>query len=328
MKKASSANPGGSSSAWMLDQLAKSQFFHEQLHAWGLLEVAAEIEKIKGEELQWDLESLSVSPTAWAKAIHRGIKPVIVFAHPDILQRIERSGSYYRMLAMVSQKSMIRVGLPTARYELNNALPNEATAMAIARHLNKIISTLVELDERMNPREFDLWRGMAAGSQAQGSWQNAKGSRIEIVIRGIIQLRLREKELVAEEEKIVSADEAQGSLMRLKDGRSVVFADEPDVAIYRDDGPKKVIEAAVEIKGGIDAAGVLERVGAALKSLRRAKKENSKSVTVLILQGVSMTETARRDLQISRNVVNHWLTIENVLEDEAQREELFRLLRI
>ena len=328
MKKAASANVGGSPSAWMLDQLAKSQFFHEKLHAWGLLEVAAEIEKTKGEELKWDLATLGISQMAWDKAIHRGIKPVIVFAHPDILQRIARATGYYRMLAMVSQKSMIRVGLATARYELSDAKPGEATAIAVAKHLNKIISTLVELDERIDAREFDLWRGMAAGSQAQGSWQNAKGNRIEIVIRGIIQLRLREKELVAEEEKIVSDDEAQGSLMRLKDGRAVILADEPDVAIYRDEGPKRVIEAAVEIKGGIDAAGVLERVGAALKSLRRAKKENSKSVTVLILQGVSMTETAKRDLQISRDVVNHWFTIESLLEDEGQREELFRLLRI
>lgn len=328
MKKAASSNAGGSSSAWMLDQLAKSQFFHEKLHAWGLLEVAVEIEKIKGEKLRWDLEPLGISPMAWAKAIHRGIKPVVVFAHPDILQRIARATGYYRMLAMVSQKSMIRVGLATARYELSDARPSEPTAIAIAKHLNRIISTLVELDERIDAREFDLWRGMAAGSQAQGSWQNAKGSRIEIVIRGIIQLRLREQELVVEEEKIVSDDEARGSIMRLKDGRAVVFADEPDVAIYRGEGSKKVMEAAVEIKGGIDAAGVLERVGAALKSLRRAKKENSKSVTVLILQGVSMTETARRDLQISRNVVNYWLTIESVLEDENQREELFQLLRI
>jgi hypothetical protein len=324
MKRASSKNVSGSSSAWTLDQLAKSQFFHEKLHAWGLLEISAKIEKVKGEKLKWQLEELGVSQTAWDKVIHRGIKPVKIFAHPDILQRIDGAVGYYRMLSMVSQKSMIRVGLATTRYETGKAKPDDEIAFAIARHLNRIISALIELDEKIDAREFDLWRGMAAGAQAQGSWQNAKGSRIEVVIRGIIQLRLREKELITEEESLVAGDEVYGSIMHLKDGRAVIFADDPDVAIHG----KNEIESAVEIKGGIDAAGVLERIGAAIKSLRRAKEVNPKSVTVLILQGVSVTETARKDLEISRDVVNYWFTVEEVLEDDAKRQELFDLLRI
>lgn len=317
-------NESGSSSAWTLDQLAKSQFFHEKLHAWALIEVAAKIGKVKGEKLEWNLEELGISQAAWNKAIHRGIKPVIVFAHPEVLQRVDRAVSYYRMLAMVSQKSMIKVGLTTTRYELGEAQPDAETAHAIASHLNKIISALVELDEKIDAHEFDLWRGMAAGSQAQGSWQNAKGSRIEIVIRGIIQLRLREKELVIEEENLVAGDEVYGSIMRLKDGRTVVFADDPDAAIHKGDK----IESAIEIKGGIDAAGVLERVGAAIKSLRRVKEDNRRAVTILILQGVSITETSRKDLQLSRDVVNHWFTVEEVLEDETKREEILRLLHL
>lgn len=261
---------------------------------------------------------------AWNKAIHRGIKPVIVFAHPDILKHVKRAVGYYRMLSMVSQKSMIRVGLATTRYELNEAHPSATTAAAIAKHLNRIISALVELDEKIDAREFDLWRGMAAGSQAQGSWQNAKGSRMEVVIRGIIQLRLREKELIVEEENLVSGDEVYGSIMRLKDGRKIICADDPDLAIYNE----TEIEAAVEIKGGIDAAGVLERVGAAIKSLRRVKENNPQAVTVLILQGVSITDTSRKDLELSRDVVNYWVTIEEILEDEAKRDKLFDLLRI
>lgn len=318
----------GGSSAWSLDQLAKSQFFHEKLHAWGLLEVAAEIEKTKGESLKWKLDELGISQKAWNKVIHRGIKPILVFAHPEILKSVARAVSYYRMLSMVSQKSMIRVGLTTTRFELDKSKPNNAVALAIAKHLNKITSTLVELDEKIDAKEFDLWRGMAAGSQAQGSWQNAKGSKLEVVIRGILQLRLREKELIAEEEKLISEDEVLGSVMRLKDGRVVIFADEPDVAIYVEQKTQNDIQSAIEIKGGIDTAGVLERIGAAIKSLRRAKEDNSKAVTILILQGVSITATARKDLELSRDFVNHWFTVEEILEDDEKREELFKLLGI
>lgn len=307
----------GEHRAWSLDQLTKSEFFHQKLHEWGLIVVAAEVEKVKGETLDWDLEPLGISKLAWDRIIHRGIKPVIVFAHPVVLQNISGSVGYYRMLSMVSQKSMNRVGLPVAGYEARKANPGSETALYIARHLNRIISRLVELDEQIDAREFDLWRGMAAGSQAQGSWQNAKGDRIEILVKGVLQRRLWEKGLV-------SGERTGGARAQLQDGRAVVFADEPDVAIYRNDR----IQAAVEIKGGIDAAGILERVGAAIKSLRRAKEDNPQATTVLILPMVAITERSRQDLEINRDAVNHWFTVEEVLEDEGKREELFGLLGV
>jgi len=39
--------------AWKSDQLTKSEFFHRKLHEWGLLEIAYELENIKGEKLNW-----------------------------------------------------------------------------------------------------------------------------------------------------------------------------------------------------------------------------------------------------------------------------------
>ncbi|HEY4673830.1 MAG TPA: XcyI family restriction endonuclease [Nitrososphaerales archaeon] len=317
MKKKPSSEPSGDYKAWSLDQLTKSEFFHQKLHEWGLLVVAAKIEKTKGETLDWDLSQLGITKQAWDKIIHRGIKPVIVFAHPFVLKSVSGSVGYYRMLAMVSQKSMNRVRLSITRYEASKDKPDDATALGIAKHLNQIISRLVEFDEKINAHEFDLWRGMAAGSQAQGSWQNTKGNRVEVIVKGILQRRLREKALVTDEKE-------DASKMQLKDGRVFIFADEPDVAIYQNN---KIL-AAVEIKGGIDTAGVLERVGAAIKSLRRAREENPRSTTILILQGVSITQRAKHDLEINREAVNHWFSIEDVLESESKREEIFGLLGI
>ena len=317
MKKKPRSEPSGDYKAWSLDQLTKSEFFHQKLHEWGLLVVAAKIEKTKGETLDWDLSQLGITKQAWDKIIHRGIKPVIVFAHPFVLKSVSGSVGYYRMLAMVSQKSMNRVRLSITRYEAGKDKPDDATALGIAKHLNQIISRLVEFDEKINAHEFDLWRGMAAGSQAQGSWQNTKGNRFEVIVKGILQRRLREKALVTDEKE-------DSSKMQLKDGRVFIFADEPDVAVYQNN---KIL-VAVEIKGGIDTAGVLERVGAAIKSLRRAREENPRSTTILILQGVSITQRAKHDLEINREAVNHWFSIEDVLESESKREEIFGLLGI
>lgn len=175
---------------------------------------------------------------------------------------------------MTTSKKRSWIGLSTVRYEVGR-LPEFEIAQIIARYLNKIISTLIEADETIDTREFDLWRGMAAGSQAQDSWQNAKGRKIELVVQGLIRRRLRESKLVTE-------DIDDKSQIILVDQSVIAFADEPDIAFYRDDK----IMVAVEIKGGIDKARVLEQVGAAIKSLNRAKEENSNATTILILQEV------------------------------------------
>ena len=287
--------------SWTIDQITKSEFFHQKLHEWGLLEIAYELEGIKGEELEWHLENLNITTKAWNRVIHRGIKPIRVFAHPEVLKQNPKRVGYYRMLAMVSQKSMARVGLSINRYEEGRSYLDDDAALEISKHLNKIISILIEHDETVDDREFDLWRGMAAGSQAQGSWQNTKGDRAEVVIKELIERRVREKGLIFEEKA-----HGKGETLKLKDERLLILGSEPDIGIYEDD----IIQIAVEIKGGIDPAGVLERFGAALKSLRRAKQESPNSITILIMQGVSLTSKAMEEIDRSKSIIDYFFTIE------------------
>lgn len=305
--------------SWTIDQITKSEFFHQKLHEWGLLEIAYELEGIKGEVFEWNREELGITDRAWNKAIHRGIKPVRVFAHPEVLIQNPKRIGYYRMLAMVSQKSMSRVGLSINKYEGGKGQLNDETALHISKHLNKIVSILIEHDEKIDTREFDLWRGMAAGSQAQGSWQNTKGDRAEVVIKDLVERRIREKKLVVEE-----ISRGKGEILKLRAGRQFVLGSEPDIGVYK----KGLIQIAVEIKGGIDPAGVLERFGAALKSLRRAKQENSKSITVLVMQGISLTTKAEEEIQNSESIIDYFFTIEDIIGNEKVRKDLFKILKI
>lgn len=305
----------GNYKAWEIDQLAKSDFFHQKLHEWGLREIAETIENIQGEKLPWDTASLGITESAWNKIIHSGIKPIIIFAHPQILQNIARSVGYYRMLAMVSQKSMSNLQMNVNRFEEGRSFPDDERAWALAYRLNQIISALIQADNDLNPREFDLWRGMAAGAQADGSWRNLKGKKAEVAVRGVILRRLREKKLIQTEST---------NKFELIDDRTIIFADEPDIAIYR----QGQIQVAIEVKGGIDTAGVLERVGAAIKSLSRAREENTYSVTILLVQSVSMTQRAADDLAINHRAGNHWFSVEDFLEDERQREQIFKLMKL
>jgi len=75
--------------SWLIDQVTKSEFFHQKLHKYGLLEVAYAIEDVHGENLDWNKKNLGISEKAWKKVIHRGIKPVRVFAHPDVLRSVQ-----------------------------------------------------------------------------------------------------------------------------------------------------------------------------------------------------------------------------------------------
>lgn len=125
--------------SWTIDQITKSEFFHQKLHEWGLLGIANELEDIKGETFDWDLKELNISIGAWNKIIHRGIKPVLIFAHPDALKQNPKRISYYRMLSMVSQKSMTRIGLSIKKYE-ETTNPLDDTALEISRHFSRIIS--------------------------------------------------------------------------------------------------------------------------------------------------------------------------------------------
>ena len=104
-----------------------------------------------------------ISEIAWNKVIHSSLKPVIVFAHPEILQNIPRAVGYYRTLSMmVSQKSMHNLKLNVTRFEAGLTFPNHAVALGISNRLNQVISSLIQVDEQLNSREFDLWRGMAS----------------------------------------------------------------------------------------------------------------------------------------------------------------------
>ncbi len=284
------------------------------------MEVAEQIEEISGEALKWDMRQLSISSVAWNRIIHGGIKPIVVFAHPAVLVAVDRAVSYYRMLSMASQKSMNQVGLPTKRFETSGNPPNQDAALAIARRLNQLISALVESEARIAAREFDLWRGMAAGSQAQGSWQNRKGDITEELVRRDLLGRLHALELIDAGSAVDVASRVVE--FRLQDGRMVRLGSEPDIQIYSE----YRIHAAVEVKGGIDAAGVLERVGAAIKSLSRAKEESPGAITILIMSSVSMSRQARRDIESNRSNVNYLFTIEDIVSDSTVKEQYYSLL--
>jgi len=303
--------------SWLLDQLAKSTFFHAKLHEWDLLDVLENLEHAPAAAWDWPLEALDIATEAWRVVVHApNLTPVMAFAHPEALRTIPGAVRYYRMLSMVSQKSMQRVGLPVASFEEKSARPDEETAWKLARHFNRILSMLFVAEGHdeggFSRDEILLWRGMAAGTQAQGAWQNVKGREVERLLQTRLVGYLR-----------VQGAEQVGPDWQWGNYR-VHFSAEPDIAVWQGNE----IVAAVEIKGGIDAAGVLERLGAAVKSLQRVKDAFPAAVTVLVLTGASLTMQAQDDLHRQRQAVNVWYLLEDLLESPAQWQEFLHKIRL
>jgi len=176
---------------WRMDQLQRALFFHRKFHEYGMIELAEELDQLKGERYEWALEALGISEIAWNIAIHRGIKPVLVFCHPDVIMENPRRIAYYRMLAILSQKSMQNIGLPTQKHEFESEQLDREKARSLAITFNKIISAIVEDDPEITVRELDMLRAMSAGTQADGSWRNRKGDEAEEAIKALIKARIR-----------------------------------------------------------------------------------------------------------------------------------------
>jgi len=303
---------------WTQDQITKSQFFHKKLHEWKILEISKELDEIEGETLQWNLEEMGISQNAWNKIIHRGIKPILVFANPSVVSQKSNRLMYYRLLAMVSQKSMGKVKLSVNSFETKEDSIPQDKAKTICSHLNKIISLLVEVDKEITSEEFILWRGMGAGSQALGSWMNKKGNIAEVLIKTLVAQKLFESSFIS---KVIDLE--NNSEINLSDGRVVKFSSEPDIGFYHN----SKITIAVEIKGGIDTAGVLERFGAALKSLQEASKENKNAITILLMDSVSLTKEVKARINSSSDI-NYFFTIDELIDNAEKRNEFFNLLKI
>lgn len=97
------------------------------------------------------------------------------------------------------------------------------------------------------------------------------------------------------------------------------FASEPDVSFLRNEE----LIAVVEIKGGIDLAGALERYGAALKSFEDSIKKSPKCKTFYV--GGVFTDELRRRMDADRLVEKSFSVIK-LLQEPGAREDFLKEL--
>ena len=200
---------------------------------------------------------LMISPSAWEHVTRSGIEPRQVFAHPELLQQHPEASLYYRGLSLLPQKRMRAAGAVDVKNWENNSLArpvSRESATTVCRLYNSVISSIIE-----GSVEWTLDNGYrnimnSIGITLDGMFRNVIGQDAERLIKTKVEDWLREQKLIEERK-------SQGRFV-LSGGVTMIYGSDPDILFMRAARPI----ATIEIKGGKDPAGALERLGAMQKS--------------------------------------------------------------
>ncbi len=273
-------------------------------------------------ELDWaSLENLMIDKEVW-NYIHneRGYDPKLVFCHPQILLYNPVTSLYYRGLCGLSIKGAkhyvgaienLEKGNPRARIDYDKALK-------MARTYNTFISSIIK-----NSTTWTLENGYRTiigtlGITLDGIMRNEVGKIAEERIKTLILEWLNSRNLIIEpslKDDSIYPDLSYEFLLR--NGINMKFGSEPDISFFRGEE----LLAVIEIKGGTEPAGALERYGAATKSFHHSL-ENSKRCRNFYLAAIFTNELKRRINE--DRLVEKAFDIMTILDNPKNRTEFFQ----
>lgn len=269
------------------------------------------------------VETYLISSGAWEHVRTLRLNPVSVFCSPHMLMEEPFVSLYYRGISGLSLKEVQNQARSVVSWEV---APEErrrkprATAEAagqVAGLYNSVISSIIE-----NTVDWTLENGYrniiaSLGISFDGSMRNTIGRLPEQRIRRLLLEYLFENAMLITPEypdtDALPAVPANGEYT-LRDDFVMTFSSEPDVAFNQGDS----LEATIEVKGGIDPAGALERLGAAEKSAQAAIEVNRRCKNFLVA-GV-ITPEMRRRLDQSRLFERDFLLVELLSSENLQSE--------
>jgi hypothetical protein len=265
------------------------------------------------------LSNLMISGLAWKYVKERKLDAKFVFCHPQVLRVSPFTSLYYRGLSALSIKAVNAYCGSVESLESGKATLSAEKAMKMARVYNTFTCSVIE-----NSQEWTLENGRRSiiatlGISLDGTIRNKIGTIAEKRIRALIVDWLVGHKLVVSpelpDEKILDFEKIP-KLLQLKKGITMEFRSEPDVSFRKD----KELLAVIEIKGGIDPAGALERYGAGTKSFQNAVKESSHCKN-FYLGAVSTPELERRIKE--DRLVEKTFNIIDIVADPGKRDEFF-----
>ena len=256
-------------------------------------------ELVAGFEQQLSFSSpddLMISPAALKYVQSSDIVPKRVFAHPDLLLQHPEASEYYRGIALLPRKRVTGLATSVESWEdpARKERVTEKQCKKVARLYNTVISSIIEgtTDWTIENGYRNIIANMGIG--LDGSIRNLIGQDAEKSVKHRILEWLDSRGF------IIKRDE-QETKFDLPKGYSMHYGSEPDIE-FQQNG--KVV-ATIEIKGGTDPAGALERLGAVQKSFE-ATPANSANILVA---GIV---TAEMELRLNNLGINKYFLLDDI----------------
>lgn len=276
----------------------RSTFFYNKLneyHTYEFPQIITELIPVSNNYDWTGYDKWGVSEEAFQAIKESKLSPIKVFSHPRLLREHPILTGYYRNVSVLSQKAVsYLVNIHPLRFENDNEIDmGEVNALVLSRLFNEHVSLIIE-NVLGNISEEDI-NGLlfaSTGAQIDGSWRNAIGEESERIVRKMLIKKAIEMSVLTAFNKKSGEVEQLGEAISdhierikeykgftLNNKKSVLFSSEPDISLIDTDGSTI---AAIEIKGGADPAGALERYGAAKKSFENSLNDNEDVETVLV----------------------------------------------
>lgn len=276
-----------------------------------------------------DLAALGISQSAWNRVERLRLSATKLFCHPDAILADSTLIAYYRGLAMLPLKGMAQLATGTDNLEAGKGKLTAERAQTIVLLLNEIISGIIQNVPGFLSLQPDSFIRATTAVTTDGRWRNTIGEDATRIVKDMIVRYLSEQNLVASVQSKSGHSLSSPDALPIDEVRALVltnswtvrFGSEPDIEIC---DPRDTIREAIEIKGGLDPAGALERLGAAKKSFANARERNSGVRTTLLMSAITPELSQRAD----QNTETHELiSLDDVLLDDTARQEFLHDLR-
>jgi XcyI restriction endonuclease len=327
----------------------RSTFFYRKLKEYKTLSLKGKIEALLPvsnlysweERVNWNIGEDAFTYINQ----HSSLQLIQVFCHPRLIREYSQLIAYYRNIAALSQKGVSNlVGINVKKIETdeeNLYSLTENAALSLSQLFNEHISLIIDSSiESFSQEELYAIMLASTGAQIDGSWRNAIGEEAEKVVQRLVVKEVKERNLLAtfiprigtkvEIYNPNQADEQIGNIEKyrgitLTNFTSVLFSSEPDISLLNNQGSTV---CAIEVKGGTDPAGALERYGAAKKSFEEAIRGNPDVKTILLTSCITSEVETRitNDSTISCYFNLTDILSENSTESKRFFEEIFLLM--
>jgi XcyI restriction endonuclease len=278
--------------------------------------------------------------------LNSNLQLIQVFCHPRLIREHSKLLSYYRNIAVLSQKAvkyLIKIDVKKIETDEENRYPlTDDKALALSQLFNEHISLII--DSSIGSLAGEELYGIllaSTGAQIDGSWRNAIGEEAEKVVQRLLIKEAKEYNLLAAFIPRVSTtielynpdrlEEQLGNIecyrgVMLSNHTSILFSSEPDISLLNNQG---TTVGVIEVKGGADPAGALERYGAAKKSFEEAFRRNSEVRTILVASCI--TSEVHTRIQ-NDSTISAYFNLTEILSENSRQydqfiQEVFSLLQ-